>query len=120
MWTKNDLRERINSNASLRSKNPHIATPLSNTNTQSLVQHESVGKTEGGQKSQGRIQVRITAFRNRLLDPCNFTGKALVDCLRYAGAIRDDSLEFIEVIEIQKKVPSRKDEMTLIELFEIQ
>ena len=64
----------------------------------------------------GRVQVRITAYRARLLDADGPCVKSLVDCLRYAGAIRDDTVEDVEIVTLQKKVAHRKDEMTLVEL----
>lgn len=67
----------------------------------------------------GRIQVRVTAMRARLLDADAPCVKAIVDCLRYAGAIRDDTVEDVEIVTRQVKVKHRKDECTIVELFEI-
>jgi hypothetical protein len=68
-------------------------------------------------KGTERIVVRFVGHRNRLLDPDNFAGsiKDLLDGLRHAGLIPDDSPECIVLETSQTKCP-RKDECTVIEI----
>src|SRR4051812_9263623 len=46
----------------------------------------------------GRVLVRITSYRRHLLDPDNLCAKYFLDCCRYAGILRDDSPEEIELV----------------------
>ncbi len=66
----------------------------------------------------GRIAVRFIGFRVRPLDPDGFAGstKHLLDGLRHAGIIPDDSPEFITLETSQVKVASFKEERTEIEI----
>ena len=75
----------------------------------------SVGKACGEKTHTGRILVRITVFRKRLVDPCNAGQKYLVDCLRYVGLLVDDREQDIALEIRQEK--TRGEEETLIELF---
>jgi hypothetical protein len=75
-----------------------------------------VGKKPGAAEGPCRITVRITAFRQRLLDPDNLCAKSLVDGLRYAGLIPEDRPQDIELIVLQYQC-DRKEERTEIELF---
>jgi hypothetical protein len=79
------------------------------------IQHGTLGPTKGEKKNTGRILVRITIFRKRLVDPCNAGQKYLVDCLRYVGLLVDDREKDIALEIRQEK--TRGEEETLIELF---
>jgi hypothetical protein len=79
------------------------------------VQHGALGPTEREKAYTGRILVRITIFRKRLVDPCNAGQKYLVDCLRYSGILVDDREQDIALEIRQEK--TRGEEETLIELF---
>jgi len=79
------------------------------------VQHGALGPTEGEKANTGRILVRITIFRKRLVDPCNAGQKYIVDCLRYSGILVDDREQDIALEIRQEK--TRGEEETLIELF---
>jgi hypothetical protein len=72
---------------------------------------------KGGSKKEntGRIHIRLTARRKRLIDPDNLIFKYFIDCLRYAGAIPDDRAEDVTIEARQEK--TRGQEETLIELF---
>lgn len=72
------------------------------------------GKTE----SLGRVVVRFTCFRQRLLDPDSAPAsvKDLLDGLRHAHLIRDDSPREIQLEVDQAEVASREFERTEIEL----
>lgn len=73
---------------------------------------------QGKAKSDGRIVVRFIGYRIRLLDPDNFAGgcKDLLDGLRHANLIPDDSPDKIIFVTEQKKVAHRSEERTEIEL----
>lgn len=64
-----------------------------------------------------RIHVRIVSVRKRLCDPDNLSPKWLLDCLRYCGAIRDDTPEEITLETTQRKAKKGEQEHTVIELF---
>jgi len=80
-----------------------------------LIQYGTLGPTKGEKAYTGRILVRITIFRKRLVDPCNAGQKYLVDCLRYSGILVDDREQDIALEIRQEK--TRGEEETLIELF---
>lgn len=80
------------------------------------VRHGSLEKAAREAGHSGRILVRITSFRRRLLDSDNPSGKNFTDCLRYSGLISDDNLESIEVRMSQVKVATKEEERTEIEL----
>jgi hypothetical protein len=71
------------------------------------------------EESQERIVVRITRSSTRLLDADNLAGgcKPVIDQLRYAGLIPDDSPEKVEITFTQKKV-KKGQEGTLIEIID--
>jgi hypothetical protein len=79
------------------------------------VRNEPLAKNEGKEKNTGRIHIRFTVYRKRLIDPDNIIAKYLIDSLRYAGAIPDDRAKDI-TLEI-KQEKTREEEETLIELF---
>lgn len=71
------------------------------------------------EKGEERITLRITRSSTRLLDADNFAGgcKPVIDQLRYAGLIPDDSPEKVEITFTQKKV-KKGEEGTLIEIID--
>lgn len=79
------------------------------------VRNEPLAKDEGKEKNTGRIHIRFTVKRKRLIDPDNIIAKYLIDCLRYAGAIPDDRQKDVSLEVRQEK--TREEEETLIELF---
>jgi hypothetical protein len=86
-----------------------------NSQPKRTVQHEPLAKNAGKEKNTGRIHIRFTVYRKRLIDPDNIIAKYIIDCLRYAGAIPDDRAKDI-TLEI-KQEKTREEEETLIELF---
>lgn len=68
----------------------------------------------------GRVHIRFTSVRKRLLDPDNLSEKYLLDCLRYAGAIRGDEPEKITLETTQRKAAKGEAEHTMIEIMEGQ
>jgi hypothetical protein len=82
---------------------------------QRAVRNDSLAKVVGKEKNTGRIHIRLTAKRKRLIDPDNLIFKYHIDCLRYAGAIPDDSERNVTIETKQEKVG--ENEETIIELF---
>lgn len=78
------------------------------------VRHEPVAEKAGEAGDTGGIQahVVVTSYRRRLCDPDNLCPKYFIDCLRYAGLIRDDRPQDISLEVRQQKVAHRKDERT--------
>ena len=76
------------------------------------------GPNAGEKESVGRVVVRFTCYRVRSLDFDNRAAscKDLLDGLRHAHLIRDDSDKFIEASVSEVKVGSYADEKTVIEL----
>ena len=73
---------------------------------------------KGATGATGRVHIRITAVRKRLCDADGVFSKWLVDCLRYAGIIRDDTTEDITLENKQRKAAKGEAEHTVIELFQ--
>ena len=87
----------------------------SNTKSKRPVRNEPLAKSNGEKENTGRIHIRLTARRKRLIDPDNLIFKYHIDCLRYAGAIPDDREGDVTIEAHQEK--TRGQEETLIELF---
>lgn len=79
------------------------------------VRHESLATNEGKETYSGRIHIRLTIFRKRLLDPDNAIGKYAIDCLRYAGVLSNDREEDVTIETRQEKTKGQEE--TVIELF---
>jgi Holliday junction resolvase RusA-like endonuclease len=68
-------------------------------------------------KANPRCRVlRVISYRTRICDTDNLCPKWIIDALRYAQIIEDDSPEHIELQVLQRKVEHRNEEKTLIEL----
>jgi len=74
------------------------------------------GQDEGEPKGPSRIGVRIISLRTRLLDQDNLTRgcKGLLDGLRYARAIPDDSPDFIDLEVEQVKVDKAREKTVIV------
>ena len=81
-----------------------------------VVRDEPLAEKKGEARHTGRVAVSITAFQVRLLDPDNLCPKHLIDGLRYAGLIHDDNPEEIILTVSQKKVRTKEEERTEVEL----
>jgi len=70
------------------------------------------------EKVSNRTYVRITRYSTRPLDCDNYAGgcKPIIDQLRYAKLIKDDSPEDIEVQFKQVKIKTKTEEHTKIEI----
>ena len=68
--------------------------------------------------SLGKVAVSFTGRRCRLLDPDNFAAscKDLLDGLKHAGLIPDDTPDHIRLTTQQEKVSGEGQEMTIIEV----
>jgi hypothetical protein len=84
--------------------------------SQRAVRDEPLAAPARKESYLGRVVVRVKSFRCRLLDPDNLCPKYLIDGLRHAGLIRDDSPQDIILEVSQEKVATRKEEYTRIEI----
>lgn len=66
-----------------------------------------------------KLWIRVESVRRKLLDPDNLCGKAAIDCLRYAGVIRDDTEKDVRVEAIQRKAKKGEEEHTMIHVWRI-
>lgn len=73
---------------------------------------------KGEEESMGRVVVRFTCYRVRLLDWDNSAAscKDLLDGLRHSHLIRDDSPKHVNVSVEQVKVNTFHQEKTVIEI----
>lgn len=92
---------------------PHYGA-ASRAESQSPLRHESLAASQRETLYAGRVHVRITSYRRRLLDPDNLTAKWFLDACRYARLIRDDKPEDITYQVGQEKVARKEDERTEI------
>lgn len=83
---------------------------------QQAVRDEPVGAKEGKGGNPGRVSVRVTSYRRRLIDPDNLCPKYFVDACRYSRLINDDSAAHIEFTAAQIKVATKDEERTEIEI----
>lgn len=76
--------------------------------------------SKGEEARSRRTHIRITRYSCRPLDCDNYAGgcKPIIDQLRYAKLIKDDSPEDIEVEFKQVKVKTKTNERTEIEISE--
>lgn len=68
--------------------------------------------------NSGKVLVRLTSYRARLLDEDNLCEKYHIDCCRYAGLIRQDSPGAAKIEVRQEKVAKGEPEFVRIEIFE--
>jgi hypothetical protein len=93
---------------------------LLNTLTKHATQQALVALPKREETRSNRTHIRITRYSCRPLDCDNYAGgcKPIIDQLRYAKLIRDDSPEDIEVEFKQVKVKTKTQERTEIEINE--
>ena len=100
-------------------KVPHAPTNPSQL-SYSVIKHalgdESLDANQGEEKSLGRFDLRIERRSTKLLDKDNLYGgvKHTCDALRYAGLIREDDPESLELTVTQTKVKTRAEACTVI------
>lgn len=84
------------------------------------VRHEPVGEVPGAKARATRFSLRVTIYRQRLVDPENVVTKHVAgDCLQMCGLLRNDDAATIDLTVSQKKVSSPQEEGTLIQLIPI-
>jgi hypothetical protein len=93
---------------------------LPDTFAQHSTQQTLESLSQGKETRSTRTHIRITRYSCRPLDCDNYAGgcKPIIDQLRYAKLIRDDSPEDIEVEFKQVKVKTKTQERTEIEINE--
>jgi hypothetical protein len=85
-------------------------------NPQSGVCHGSLEKGEIKEADTRKRKVSIVSYRSRLADVDALCGKWHLDALRMFGVIKDDTAKDITYQISQKKVKTKKEEKTLIEI----
>lgn len=117
-----------NASSSFRRLNPELFDPDSTGRDQPVrevcpavaepdVCHEPVGPVPGAPSRPTKFLLSVTVCRVRLIDPENVSTKHIAgDCLQAAGAISQDDAATIELRVSQKKVKTKEEEGTLIEL----
>jgi len=116
-WTEEQLREKGYTQATdghYYFTPPRIPNPVTKRTTQQTL----VALPKRKEKGSNRTYVRITRYSTRPLDCDNYAGgcKAIIDQLRYAKLIKDDSPEDIEVQFKQVKIKTKTEEYTKIEI----
>lgn len=103
-------------NSHLYGKQDNAGGQASGAKPEQAVRHGPVVKAEGKEKNSACFSVRVTSYRSRLLDPDNLCPKYFIDCLRYAGLIKDDRSQDIVLEVSQQKVATKEEEHTRIEI----
>jgi len=80
------------------------------------VRVKSMGKGQSEEGMRAEYTISIRSRRVRLLDPDNLYVKDVIDQLRYAGVIPEDTPEVVEIDITQEKVSGYKQEETIIEI----
>lgn len=75
---------------------------------------EPLGASQVQEADSIRVRVRVVSIRKRLCDEDNLCEKFHVDCLRYLGAIPDDSPEKVSIETTQRQAAKGEDERTEI------
>lgn len=116
-WTEDQLKEKGYYKAA---DGNYYFTPtrVSNPVTKRPAKQALVTLPKRKEKVSNRTYVRITRYSTRPLDCDNYAGgcKPIIDQLRYAKLIKDDSPEDIEVQFKQVKIKTKTEEYTKIEI----
>ena len=116
-WTEDQLKEKGYYKAA---DGNYYFTPtrVSNPVTKRPAKQTLVALPKRKEKVSNRTYVRITRYSTRPLDCDNYAGgcKPIIDQLRYAKLIKDDSPEDIEVQFKQVKIKTKTEEHTKIEI----
>lgn len=84
-----------------------------------LVRDGTLGQSQSEEGYTAKFLVRVTAVRKRLIDEDNLCEKYHVDCLRYAGIIRDDEPAETHIEVRQRKARTTEVEHVIIEVFQL-
>jgi hypothetical protein len=90
---------------------------IPSTEPEQTVCDEPLAKSKRKKGYALRSVVRIISYRRRLLDTDNLCVKSAVDSLRYAGVISNDDPDTICLQVEQRRVKSKADERTVIEIW---
>ena len=112
----NDEKEGTKPSARQRSSAYPNHERLPNPKSKRGVRVKSVGKGQSQEGMRAEYTVSIRSRRVRLLDPDNLYCKDVIDQLRYACIIPEDTPEVIEIDITQEKVSGYKQEETIIEV----
>lgn len=96
-------------NANHQTNNPGTPAKL-----ERIACNEPLASSKGKKESSSRIHLGIVSIRKRLCDPDNLSPKALIDCLRYCGAIPGDEPDKITLEVSQRKAEKGEEERTEI------
>jgi hypothetical protein len=114
--TRDELKRMFpNASEAFLAENADRGAP-SHAQPQPVVRHEPMAAPAVEAVYPGRVLVRITGFTTRPCDPDNCTGKFHTDCLRYAGIIKNDRPQDIDLETRQVKVSTKADERVEIEI----
>jgi hypothetical protein len=118
-WTTDQLAAKgyqLNQDGSYSPNTKRLLNPVTKHAPKQTLESLSQGK----ETSRQRTHIRITRYSCRPLDCDNYAGgcKPIIDQLRYAKLIKDDSPEDIEVEFKQVKVKTKAEERTEIEISE--
>jgi len=117
MVTENELKRRFpNASQATIARNVSADNQAPSPEPKRPVRDEPLAKGEGEKENPNRVRIRVISLRRRLIDPDNLCPKYHVDCLRYAGFIRNDTAHDVILEVSQRKVQSRADECTIIEI----
>lgn len=78
----------------------------------------TVGQNAAETGHSGRVSVRVTSVRKRLIDEDNLCEKYVVDCCRYAGLIPDDDPGKVKIQVTQRKATKGEAEHTIVEIMD--
>jgi Holliday junction resolvase RusA-like endonuclease len=118
-WTPDQLAAKgyqLNQDGSYSPKSQRLLNTLAKHDPKQALEQLPKGKEARG----NRTHLRITRYSTRPLDCDNYAGgcKPIIDQLRYAKLIKDDSPEDIEVEFKQVKIKTKDQERTEIEISE--
>ena len=99
-------------------RNAGVDSPPPSPEPERSVCHDALAEAPREERYPSRVVVRIVSFRTRLLDADNLVGgsKYFTDGLRYAGLISGDAEAQIRLEVSQRKVQSKAEECTRIEI----
>lgn len=99
---------------SKRTRKPRDRRPVSSPQLEQAVRNVPVCPPQREAAYTGRVLIRVTSHRRRLIDPDNLCPKYFIDCCRYAGLVRDDTPEAIDLEVRQARVSTKEEERTEI------
>lgn len=105
-----------NASKSFHALNPHLARTGKATKLERDSGNAALEAPQTQSLHSGRVFVRVTSVRKRLLDPDNLCEKYHLDCLRYAGLLRDDTAAEIDLKTQQRKAAKGEEEHTEIQV----